>query len=123
MMLKRNKDMNAQISKKQNNGSGSFGSIVAGVAGAVAVAGVTVAATIALRNKKNREKAKKILLKVKDQTLDYVDSLKKESIGDEMPQQATKIIKKVEKKIKQNLPKRKSTQSLNGATAERRKVK
>lgn len=69
--------MTNKYQKKQDHNK-NIGSVVAGVAGAVAVAGVAVAATMALRDEKTREKAKKVLTNVKDQAIDYVDTLKTE---------------------------------------------
>lgn len=66
------------IDKKKDDKK-TIGSVVAGVAGAVAIAGVAVAATMALKDGKTREKIKKALSNVKDQAIDYVETLKKES--------------------------------------------
>ena len=59
--------------KKQNNKHLSTGSVIAGIAGAVAVTGVAVAATIALKDKKTRDKVKNALSGVKDQAMDYME--------------------------------------------------
>lgn len=69
---------------KKNNKS-RLGSVVAGVAGAVAVAGVTVAATIALKDKKTREKVKKAFTNIKNQAMDYVETLETDKKGIKKP--------------------------------------
>lgn len=76
--------------KKQDHNK-NIGSVVAGVAGAVAVAGVAVAATMALRDEKTREKAKKVLINVKDQAIDYVGTLKTESNDGEKTQRSKRL--------------------------------
>ena len=63
-------------SKKKQDNKNRIGSVVAGVAGAVVIAGVAVATTVALKDEKTRKKVKKVLINVKDQTVDYVDALK-----------------------------------------------
>ena len=62
--------------KKKQDNKNRIGSVVAGVAGAAVIAGVAVAATVALKDEKTRKKVKKVLINVKDQTVDYVDALK-----------------------------------------------
>lgn len=64
--------------KKQDDNKNTVGSIVAGVAGGVAIAGVAVAATIALKDEKTRKKVGKVLTDVKDHAIDYVETLKTE---------------------------------------------
>lgn len=79
--------------KKQNKNKNTIGSVVAGVVGAVAIAGVT-AATMALRDEKTRKKVKKVLVNVKDQAIDYVEALKTEPNIEEK----TRTIKKTANK-------------------------
>lgn len=88
--------------KKQNNKKNTVGSVVAGVAGAVAIAGVAVAATIALKDKKSREKVKKVLVNVKDQAMDYVETLKKEPNVKETTNKVKKIAKDTKKVVEKN---------------------
>jgi len=64
---------------KQNDNKTRIGSVVAGVAGAIAVAGVAVAATMALKDEKTRKKVKNALISAKDKAIDYVDTFKTES--------------------------------------------
>jgi F0F1-type ATP synthase membrane subunit a len=52
-------------------------SALAGAAGAAIVAGVAVASAFVLKDKKNREKVKKVLTNVKDQAVDYMDDMQK----------------------------------------------
>ncbi len=65
--------------KKQDDNKNTVSPIITSVAGAVAIAGVAVAATMALRDEKTRKKVKKVLTNVKDQAIDYVESLKEDS--------------------------------------------
>lgn len=88
------------VNTVQKNKKSGFGGVVAGVAGAVAVAGVAVAAAIALKDKKTREKVKRTLVAVKDQAMNYVETL-------ENKPEAKKIIsdvKKVSKKVVKTAP-------------------
>ncbi|PIP74342.1 MAG: hypothetical protein COX78_03295 [Candidatus Levybacteria bacterium CG_4_10_14_0_2_um_filter_35_8] len=78
------------------------GSVVAGVAGAVAIAGVAVAATMALKDKKSREKVKKVLVNVKDQAMDYVETLKKEPNVKETTSKVKKIAEDTKKVVDKN---------------------
>src|ERR1035437_9146251 len=71
--------MTSKHRKKQGNNKNTIGSVVTGMAGAVAIAGVAVAATMALKDKKTKKKEKKVLIDVKDQATDYVETLKTES--------------------------------------------
>ena len=52
-------------------------SALAGVAGAAIVAGVAVASAFVLKDKKNREKVKKVLTNAKDKAVDYMDDMQK----------------------------------------------
>jgi hypothetical protein len=70
--------MTSKHRKKQGNNKNTIGSVVTGMAGAAAIAGVAVAATMALKDKKTRKKVKKVLIDVKDQATDYVETLKTE---------------------------------------------
>lgn len=77
--------------------------IMAGVTGAVMGAGVAVAATQALKDKKTRSKLKQTISAVKDQTLSYVENfngspaLKQKS---NQIKKAAKTAKKIKKNIK-----------------------
>jgi|WetSurMetagenome_2_1015567.scaffolds.fasta_scaffold608647_1 hypothetical protein len=61
--------------EKQENNKNTFSSVIAGVAGTIALTGIAVA-TIALKDEKTRKKVKDSLIKVKDQAIDYFDTLK-----------------------------------------------
>lgn len=80
--------------KKHGNNKNAIGSVVSGVAGAVAIAGVAVAATMALSDKKTRKKVKKVLIDVKDQATDYVETLKTDSNVGEKTHPIKKIASK-----------------------------
>jgi hypothetical protein len=54
-------------------------SALAGVAGAAIVAGVAVASAFVLKDKKNREKVKKVLTNAKDQAVDYMQDVQKKT--------------------------------------------
>lgn len=63
--------------KKQGDNKNTIDPVVAGIAKAVAIAGVAVA--IALKDKKTREKIKKSFISIKDQAIDYVKTLEIET--------------------------------------------
>ena len=63
---------------------------LAGVAGAAIVAGVAVASAFVLKDKKNREKVKKVLTNAKDQAVGYMDDMQKKTDKKEK-----KIVKKL----------------------------
>ena len=65
-------------------------SALAGAAGAAIVAGVAVASAFVLKDKKNREKVKKVLTNAKDQAIDFMDDMQK-------------MTNKKEKKVEENL--------------------
>jgi F0F1-type ATP synthase membrane subunit a len=54
-------------------------SALAGAAGAAIVAGVAVASAFVLKDKKNREKVKKVLTNAKDQAVDYMQDVQKKT--------------------------------------------
>ena len=64
--------------KQHKNKKNSMGVLAAGVAGAVALAGVAVAATIALKDDKTRKKVKEAISDIKDQALNYAEKLQKD---------------------------------------------
>ena len=70
-------------------------SALAGAAGAAIVAGVAVASAFVLKDKKNREKVKKVLTNAKDQAVDYMQDVQKKT-------------DKKEKEIEENLASRKN---------------
>lgn len=88
--------------KKKQNNKNTIGSVVTGVAGAAAIAGVTVAATMALKDKKSREKVKKMLINVKDQAIDYVETLKTEPKAGEGTRMTKKIATDTKKVVEKN---------------------
>jgi hypothetical protein len=54
-------------------------SALASAAGAAIVAGVAVASAFVLKDKKNREKVKKVLTNAKDQAVDYMQDVQKKT--------------------------------------------
>lgn len=66
--------MNKTQSHEEKHSNGS--AVVAGVVGAVAGAGVAVAATMAMKDEKTREKVGQVLQSVKDQAMEYMDTAK-----------------------------------------------
>ena len=75
-------------------------SALAGVAGAAIVAGVAVASAFVLKDKKNREKVKKVLTNAKDQAVNYMDDMQKKTDKKE---------KKIEEKLVDSKTKQKLT--------------
>ena len=65
--------MTKKLVKKQTNNN-TAGLVVAELAGAAAVAGITVATTLALKDKKTRDRVRKVLNIVKNQLADYVET-------------------------------------------------
>jgi hypothetical protein len=63
--------------KNQNMGKGGVTSAAAAVTGAVVGAGIAVAGVIALKDEKNRKKAKETLMHVKDKVVGYIENLQK----------------------------------------------
>ena len=74
-------------------------SALAGVTGAAIVAGVAVASAFVLKNKKNREKVKKVLTNAKDQAVNYMEDMQKKT--DKKEKEVGK--KLVDSKTKQKL--------------------
>lgn len=77
--------------KTMNHKKPSVGTVIAGVAGAVAVAGVAVAAAVALKDEKTRTKLKNAAIDIKDQAADYIEVLS----TDPHVEEAKDTIKKV----------------------------
>lgn len=84
--------------KKEKDKKGGVNPIMAGVTGAVVGAGVAVAASQALKDKKNRDRVKKTLTDVKDQTMEYVQNFRTDSEVKEKTKELKKVAKKVGKK-------------------------
>ncbi len=66
------------ISQKKQDGKNTMGYTAAGVAGAVAIAGVAV--SMALKDKKTRKRVTKALINAKNQVMDYVDGLEVQTL-------------------------------------------
>ena len=77
--------------EKQDKNKNIIGSVVKGVTEAVVIAGVAAVATMALKDGKTRKKVKNALLNVKDQAIDYAETLKTESNINK----AARMIKKI----------------------------
>ena len=95
-------------SKNKQNNNRSTGSIVAGVAGAVAVIGVAVATAVALKDKKTTEKVKKAFNSIKNQAIDYIYALEKKSTVKEEFPKAQKDKKSIKKNSSASITKRTS---------------
>ena len=54
-------------------------SIFAAIAGAIVGSGVAVATSIFMKDKKNRDKVKKVLSTAKNKTVDYIGKIEKET--------------------------------------------
>jgi hypothetical protein len=63
--------------------------LIAAIAGAIFGAGAAIAGTVALKDKKNRDKAKKVLTNVKNQALGYVKKIQKETKNEETKNEKT----------------------------------
>jgi phosphate uptake regulator len=61
-----------------NQNQGGINPVAAAVAGAVVGAGVAVAGTMILEDKKNREKIKKVFNNAKNQAINYVEDMQKQ---------------------------------------------
>lgn len=79
------------ISKRKDYNKNTVEYMAAGVTGAAVIAGVAVAATMALKNEKTRKRVAKVLINAKNQVMDYVDALEVQTLE-------TTPIKKQEKK-------------------------
>ena len=88
--------------RQHKNKKNAIGVLAAGVAGAVAIAGVAVAATIALKDEKTRKKVKEVLIDVKDQALDYAEKLQKDPQVVEGVQKIKKITTETKKAVEKN---------------------
>lgn len=93
--------------QKRDNNKNATSTIVTEVAGAVAIAGAAVAATMALKDKKTRERVKQVMTDVRDQAIDYIETLKTESNTGEAAHTVKKIAadtKKVVEKANKRSP-------------------
>lgn len=61
-----------------NQNQNGISPVAAAVAGAVVGAGVAVAGTMILEDKRNREKIKKVLNNAKNQAINYVEDMQKQ---------------------------------------------
>lgn len=86
--------------KKKQDNKNIIGSVVTKVVGAAAIAGVAVAATMALKDEKTRKKVKKVLINVRDQAIDRVETLKTESNDLEENHTIKKIVAGTKKAVK-----------------------
>lgn len=71
--------MTDQNTKKDNNNQGGVNPAVAAGVGAVVGAGVAVAATMALKDEKSRQKVTDVINHVKDHAAGYIDDLQKQA--------------------------------------------
>lgn len=74
-------------------------SIFAAIAGAVVGSGVAVAGTLFMKDKKNRDKVKKVLSNAKNQAVDYIGKIEKDVKKDKV------VIKKKISTTKKNIKK------------------
>lgn len=65
--------------KKYDEDKIGINSVVAAVTGVVVGAGVAIAGAVALKDKKSREKVKKVLNNVKDQAIGYMENMQKQA--------------------------------------------
>ncbi len=90
--------MLAQNLHKRDSKKESVHPVIAGVAGAVVVAGVAVASAFVLKDKKNREKVKEVLTNVKDQAINYMGDIHK--ITDKKEKEVEKKLVNGKKEVK-----------------------
>lgn len=67
------------LDKKQDHEKNGVSPVTAAITGAVVGAGIAVVGTVALSDKNNREKIKKILTNTKDKAVDYVENMQKQA--------------------------------------------
>lgn len=79
--------------QKQHNNNIS-GTVIAEVAGVVAIAGAAVAATLALKDKKTRERIKEATGNIKDQAIGYMKHMQ-----DQGQDKKSEVEEKVEKVV------------------------
>ena len=93
---------------QQNKNNNTLGSVITGAVEVAAIAGVAVAATMALKDEKSRRKTGKMLNNAKDKTVKYIQTLNNNpdvknlkkniiKIGKSMTQDEIKV-----KKVKNN---------------------
>ena len=82
--------------KNQEKDKG-FGGLIA--AGVVVGAGVALAATLVLKNKKSQEKIKKVFLDAKDQVKESIEKLKKEPSYQSGKMKIKEVVKNINKTI------------------------
>lgn len=91
------------MTNSNQNKKGGVNPVFAAVTGAVVGAGAAVAGAFVLKDKKNRDKVKKVLTNVKDQAVGYM-----EKVGEEAKKDAGIISKKAaatKRKIKKVIKK------------------
>lgn len=76
--------------KKQDNSKNAMEHAAIGVAGAAVIAGVAVAATMALKDKKTKERLTKVLINAKNQAMDYVSELEVQTLETEPTKKRSK---------------------------------
>lgn len=67
--------------KKQEVERSGFNPVAAAVTGAIVGAGIAIAGTVALENKKNRKEIKQVFTNIKDQAMGYMEKIQKEIKG------------------------------------------
>lgn len=94
------------MTKKETKKRG-IGSVVVAVTGAIVGSGVAVAGALFMKDKKNRDKVKKVLSNAKDQAVDYIEKIEKE-VKKDKGQIEKKVIaaKKPIKKLTKNIIKK-----------------
>ncbi len=83
----------------------STSSIFTVIAGAVVGAGVAVAGAVFMKDKKNRDKVKKVLSNAKNQAVNYIENIDKEAKKDKVIIKSKITVKKKNKKPIKNIKK------------------
>jgi hypothetical protein len=87
----------------QNKNTNMVGTVAAGMAGAAVIAGAAVAATIALKDEKTREKIKNVLIDAKDQAIDYADTFRTKSNAKKGSNAIEKIATNIKKAVTKSI--------------------
>ena len=92
--------MTAAKKKTQVKRNSGLKTAVAVATGAIVGAGIAVVGTMALKDKKNREKVKQVLRNVKDRVEEHMEKAeKKVVIGKRKVKKITKLVKDTGKKV------------------------
>lgn len=81
---------------KQNEKETGISPITAAITGAIIGAGIAIAGTVALENKKNRNKVKQVFINMRDQAVDYMEKMQKKAKSKKNDFDKSLLIEKIE---------------------------